>query len=312
MSPLRQSSPARSTGARSARASRSSGTARSGRTARRRTPVVDPACAEAVDLAREAAQEVAATGTTQPSPSGAVGDHLGLRAEGDRVVTHYFACLNPAYRGWHWAVTVTRAARAKVVTVSECALLPGEDALLAPEWVPWLERLRPGDLGPGDLLPTAADDVRLAPGYADVGDSGDQQMQWELGLGRPRVLSREGRAEAAARWYDGIAGPRAPIAASAPAQCSTCGFYVPLAGELRQMFGVCANEYAPDDGRVVSADHGCGAHSEAVVVPPASEHGPPVLDEVGYDIVKITPARDSGDDGSSETPSEEEEALGHS
>jgi hypothetical protein len=31
------------------------------------------------------------------------------------------------------------------------------------------------------------------------------------------------------------------------------------------MFGVCANEYSPSDGKVVSFDHGCGAHSEALV-----------------------------------------------
>ncbi|MEW2356307.1 DUF3027 domain-containing protein [Spirillospora sp. NPDC029432] len=245
-------------------------------------------------MARDAAEE-----TARPAP---VGEHLGLRAEGDRLVTHYFECLDPGYRGWRWAVTVARAARAKNVTVDECVLLPGDEALLAPEWVPWLERLRPGDLGPGDLLPTPSDDVRLAPGYTQVDDSTDREAEWELGLGRPRVLSREGRDEAAARWYEGIAGPRAPIATAAPAQCSTCGFFWLLAGELRQVFGVCANEYAPDDGRVVSADHGCGAHSEAVVIPPASEHGPPVLDELDFDIVPLEPARDPA----------EEEALGHS
>jgi hypothetical protein len=31
------------------------------------------------------------------------------------------------------------------------------------------------------------------------------------------------------------------------------------------MFGVCGNLFAPDDGRLVSADHGCGAHSEVLV-----------------------------------------------
>ncbi|WP_329519358.1 DUF3027 domain-containing protein [Spirillospora sp. NBC_01491] len=279
MSPLRQSSPASSAAA---------------STRRTRTPAVDAACAEAVDLARDAAEE-----TAWPTR---VGEHLGLRGEGDRVVTHDFACLDPAYRGWRWAVTVTRAARAKNVTVDEVVLLPDDGALLAPPWVPWLERLRPGDLGPGDLLPTAPDDVRLAPGYTQVDDATDHENQWELGLGRVRVLSREGRDEAAERWYEGTAGPRAPIAASAPAQCSTCGFYVPLAGEMRLVFGVCANEYAPDDGRVVSADHGCGAHSEAVVVPPVSEHNPPVIDELGYDVVpEDTPA-----------DSEAEEALGRS
>lgn len=282
---MRQSSPARPAAAR----------ATSGPARRTRTPAVDTACAEAVDLAREAAED-----TARPQP---VGEHLGLRAEGDRLVTHYFACLDPAYTGWRWSVTVTRAARAKVVTVSECVLLPGDDAMLAPPWVPWLERLRPGDLGPGDLLPTAPDDVRLAPGFTQVDDSADWQAHWEPGLGRVRVLSREGRAEAAARWYDGVGGPRAPIAASAPAQCSTCGFFVALAGELRQVFGVCANEYAPDDGRVVSADHGCGAHSEAVSLPAVSEHNPPVIDDLGYEVV---PA------GGDEDAALEDEALGHS
>lgn len=286
MSPLRQSSPARSA------ARTASGAAR-----RTRTPAVDAACAEAVDLAREAAEEMA-----RPVP---VGDHLRLRSEDDRVVTHDFACLDPAYRGWRWAVTVTRASRAKVVTVSECVLLPGDGALLAPPWVPWLERLRPGDLGPGDLLPTAPDDVRLVPGYTRAGDATEDQAQWEPGLGRIRVLSQEGRDEAAARWYDGVAGPRAPIAASAPAQCSTCGFFVALAGELRQVFGVCANEYAPDDGRVVSADHGCGAHSEAVSIPAASEQSPPVVDELGYDVVPAGAVVQ-------EAEAQDEEALGHS
>lgn len=285
MSPQRQTSPARPAAART-----TSGPAR-----RTRTPAVDTACAEAVDLAREAAEDTA--GVAQ------VGEHLGLRPEADRVVTHYFTCLDPAYRGWRWAVTVARASRAKNVTVSECVLLPGDDALLAPPWVPWLERLRPGDLGPGDLLPTAPDDVRLAPGFTQVDDSTDREAQWELGLGRVRVLSREGRDEAATRWYEGVAGPRAPIAASAPAQCSTCGFFVGLAGELRQVFGVCANEYAPDDGRVVSADHGCGAHSEAVSIPAASEHNPPVIDELGYEVI---PA------GDEDTASLDDEALGHS
>jgi hypothetical protein len=242
-------------------------------------------------LARQAAEE-----TAFPFP---VGDHLGLVAEGDRVVTHYFATTDPAYRGWRWAVTVTRASRARNVTVSEAVLLPGDDAMLAPPWVPWLERLRPGDLGPGDLLPTAADDVRLAPGFTQTAETGDRQEFFELGLGRARVLSAEGREEAATRWYEGTAGPRSPIAASAPAQCSTCGFFVPLAGELRQVFGVCANEYAPDDGKVVAADHGCGAHSEAVVAPSAVEHAPPIVDEMAYDPIRVGEAAD-------------DEALGHS
>ncbi|WP_345437181.1 DUF3027 domain-containing protein [Actinoallomurus vinaceus] len=259
-------------------------------TRRSRTPVIDAIAAEAVDLARAAAEE-----TSRPE---FVGEHLGMVPEGDRVVSHYFACLDPAYHGWRWAVSVVRASRAKHATVSESVLLPGEDAMLAPEWVPWSDRLRPGDLGPGDLLPTPADDPRLAPGFTST-EQIDAELGWELGLGKARVLSAEGRDDAAARWYGGESGPEAPVARSAPAQCETCGFFVPLAGSLRQVFGVCANEYAPDDGKVVSVDHGCGAHSEAVVAPPSAEVAPPIVDEMGYDVMPSAVLTD-------------EEALGHS
>jgi hypothetical protein len=62
---------------------------------------------------------------------------------------------------------------------------------------------------------------------------------------------------------------------------------MPLAGPLGRVFGVCANEYAPDDGRVVSLDHGCGAHSEALAADPGFGQIAPVIDEVGYDLVDM-------------------------
>jgi hypothetical protein len=276
-------------------------------TTRSRTPSLDATCAAAVDLARTAAAAAA-------GDESLVGDHLGCEADSDRVVTHYFDCRNPAYRGWRWATTVARASRSRVVTVDETVLLPGTDALLAPEWLPWSDRLRPGDLGVGDLLPTPSDDERLVPGYAVTGeDEADRLAIWELGLGRARVLSRVGREEAAQRWYDGDNGPRSPIAEAAPARCGTCGFYVLLAGPLRQAFGVCANEYAPDDGRVVSVDHGCGAHSEGLVTLARPAAASPVIDEFGYDIVTDA-TRSAADDVrygsvSDATPAED---LGHS
>jgi hypothetical protein len=246
-------------------------------------------CAAAVDVARQAALEVA-------GPDG-LGAHLGCDPEDDRVVTHYFTCTHPGYIGWRWAVTVARAPRSRTVTVDEVVLLPGPDSILAPPWVPWSERVRAGDLGPGDLLPTAPDDPRLAPGYtaADQRPGGDdepdverlRQVSEELGLGRARVLSREGRDKAAERWYAGSGGPSDPVAKAAPAPCSTCGFLVRLSGPLGTMFGVCANEYSPSDGKVVSFDHGCGAHSEALV-PKAStrrvESAEPTLDPLYPDV----------------------------
>jgi DUF3027 family protein len=301
---------------------------------RGRTKEPDEACAQAVDLARAAAEEMA-------GPAG-VGEHVATTADGDRVVTHLFRSLDPAYHGWCWAITVARASRSKHVTVSESLLLPGTDAILAPDWVPWRERLRPGDLGPGDLLPAAPDDARLVPmatldgddGLTDWGESSWAVPGAELaglataededddtsdvadiedvddGTGEPasatrlaaearasavpdtvplraRVLSAIGRDDTALRWYTSEHGPKTPLAHAAPGVCAGCGFFVRMAGPLGQVFGVCANAYAPDDGRVVSVDHGCGAHSEAVFAPSAEQPLRPVIDELGYDLVDM-------------------------
>jgi len=249
----------------------------------------------AVDAAREALLELV--------DAADVGDHLGYVAEDERVTTHLFACTRAGYRGWRWAVTVARASRSKHVTVCETVLLPGDNALLAPAWVPWNERLQPGDLGVGDLMPTDADDDRLVPGYVLSDDPAVEEVSWELGLGRPRVMSREGRAEAAQRWYDGDHGPDAPISAAAPraARCGGCGFYLPLAGQLRQVFGVCGNLFAPDDGRVVSADHGCGAHSEVLVEAPVEEL-PTVYDDGEVEQVPVAHAPGSVDEAEPAEP----------
>src|SRR5439155_573980 len=90
-------------------------------------------------------------------------------------------------------------------------------ALLAPEWVPWSERLRPGDLGPGDLLPAELDDWRLVPSYVASDDPAVEEVAFEVGLGRARVLSREARLDAAERWYASDGGPEAAIMATEPA-----------------------------------------------------------------------------------------------
>jgi hypothetical protein len=221
----------------------------------------DATLVAAVDAARAALLE-------QVEP-GDVGDALGFHAEGERVVTHYFECLRAGYRGWRWSVTLARAPRHKDVTLDEIVLIPGDGAIVAPAWVPYKDRLQPGDLSPGDLLPVEDDDPRLVPTYSFGDDplSADDKAQVrkvaeELYLGRVRTLSVEGREMAAQRWYDGHGGPASPLAQAAPAKCTTCGFLMRLQGPLSELFGVCANGNANDDGRVVSLDHGCGAHSE--------------------------------------------------
>ncbi|WP_187365944.1 DUF3027 domain-containing protein [Trebonia kvetii] len=267
-------------------------------TIRNRAKEADQVCADAVDVARKALIDDA--GVT----SDAIGEHLGVEPVADRVVMHLFGCADRAYAGWRWAVTVTRAPRSKLVTVDESVLLPGPDALLAPAWVPWHDRLRPGDVGIGDLLPASLDDERLVP-FA-VLDGDDAVTDWFLpwtdteneqagpaepselpAPGRSRVLSSFGRDDTAERWYESDHGPRTPLSHAAPANCVTCGFFVPLSGGLGRVFGACGNAFAPDDGRVVSADHGCGAHSEAVLTGAAVHAAVPVIDEFGYDLVDL-------------------------
>jgi Protein of unknown function (DUF3027) len=226
---------------------------------------------EAVDAARAAlVEEVGAD---------VVGEHLRFGAEAESAVTHHFACVQKGYPGWVWAVTVAHAPGQDAVTVDEIVLLPGEEAITAPEWVPWRDRIQPGDLSPGDLLPADEDDERLVPTYfaGQRPDDDEKPVIDELGLGRSRVLSPAGRDLAAQRWYDGDQGPDVPLAQSAPGKCGSCGFLVQLDGPLAVMFGVCANEYANDDGRVVALNHGCGAHSEAQLrkkqlPPPLPDH----------------------------------------
>jgi len=301
------------------------------RTRPSRTPTLDSACAEAVDLAFAAAEDVAGLGR--------VGDHLGLVPEGERIVTHYFAARERGYVGWRWAVTLTRASRSRLVTVDETVLLPGDGAILPPRWLPWSERIQPGDIGVGDLLPTDADDARLEPGYTGADDAEPQILQdpppapagdfdpaapqrdslpligFELGLGRARVLSLIGRQTAADRWYESF-GPASPMAQAAPASCSTCGFMTGLRGALSQSFGVCTNEYSPADGHVVAMNFGCGGHSEAAVVPEATEVGEPIVDEYAVDQVQLHPTGSvsaAEPEEEDEFPAEDEEvALGHS
>jgi len=230
----------------------------------------------AVDLARTAIVEF--------SGPDVVGEYLGAGFDDPTAATHRFLADMPGYQGWQWAVVVAAYPGADHATISEVVLVPGPTALLAPQWVPWEDRVQPGDLSPGDLLSPPVDDPRLVPGYLSSGDPDLDELAGELGLGRRQVLSEWGRIEAAQRWQDGDFGPDSTMARSTRRVCRDCGFYLPLTGSLGTAFGVCANEMSAD-GRVVADEYGCGAHSET---PAPAGMGSPAFDPFDDGVIEVT------------------------
>jgi len=228
----------------------------------------------AVELARQAVVEF--SGDT-------VGEYLGVAFEDDTAATHRFLANMPSYQGWQWAVVVAAYPGADHATISEVVLIPGPTALLAPAWVPWENRVKPGDLGPGDLLAPLVHDPRLAPGYTATGDPLVDDLAFEVGFGRKQVLSAFGRDDAAQRWHDGDHGPAAPMARATKRVCRDCGFMVPLDGALGVMFGVCCNELSAD-GHVVDFEYGCGAHSDT---PPPPGSGSPMFDPYDDGVLDV-------------------------
>ena len=90
---------------------------------------------------------------------------------------------------------------------------------------------------------------------------------------------------AAQRWT-AERGPDSEIARSAKHSCHTCGFLLPLEGQLSRMFGVCANEYSAD-GQVVHLQYGCGAHSSVEAPKSTAAEIPEAYDDSAVDVVVL-------------------------
>jgi hypothetical protein len=127
--------------------------------------------AAAVDVARAAVEGIA--------KASEIGEHLAARTEGDRVVTHLFESRLPGYIGWQWYAVLTRNSRSKVITVNELGLLPSEDSILAPEWVPWAERVRPEDARDEDVTEDSVAGNAVAEDSATEGRDAEENADEE-------------------------------------------------------------------------------------------------------------------------------------
>lgn len=94
--------------------------------------VADERLTGAHDLALTALREITAADTVGPA--------AGYTLEEDGVVSLRFHTRLSGYPGWFWTVSVA-AVDDSEPTVLEVELLPGDGALLAPDWVPWATRL---------------------------------------------------------------------------------------------------------------------------------------------------------------------------
>ncbi|MDQ5863016.1 MAG: DUF3027 domain-containing protein, partial [Actinomycetota bacterium] len=136
-----------------------------------RTGKPDAFLAASVEVARSAIEGITAASD--------IGEHLAAKSEGDRLVTHLFESRLPGYLGWQWYAVLTRNSRSKVVTVNELGLLPSEDSVLPPEWVPWAERVRPEDAQEADARQADAQQADVAGPAATAVD--------ELEAGEPEA-----------------------------------------------------------------------------------------------------------------------------
>ena len=266
-----------------------------------------------------------------------VGDFVEAIDLGDDVTDFRFETRVRGYEGWQWSVTLYHDVELDHWTVNESSLVPTDKALRPPAWIPWKDRLEPTDLAVNDSIGTEPDDPRLEEGFraTDAGEGAPAETPEmsetsetskkdvedaveEFELSRRHVLTPLGRAQTAKRWYEGPRGPKSLSTKTADGNpCSTCGFFIPLKGELNLLFGVCANKWSPDDGRVVSVDHGCGEHSE--IEPPEPSHlwvqSKPAFDDLHIDIIAQAPREERGSvelieqlEGEEPNPNDEEEA----
>lgn len=217
----------------------------------------------AVRAAREALEEVA---------EGTIGEHVGVSSVTANVATHRFAADVPGYPGWEWNAVVACATGSRWVTINEVALVPASDAIQAPDWVPYSERLRPGDLGPGDLMEPAPDDERLTE------DSVARDAVTFVGRETAHYLTTSGLEAAKQRWRTGDFGPTSEFAEQAAMHCRSCAFYIPMGHPLGENFGACTNEYSAD-GHIVASSYGCGAHSETRVSAPELDEASSLYDD---------------------------------
>lgn len=118
-------------------------------------------------------RSIAQHAAEEHAPHAAVGAFIESKSEEDGSQTFMFESRLKGYVGWRWSVNVFEDQKTHEVTISEVLLLPGEDALVAPDWVPWSERLADYKALQAELAAQGAADAAEAGDSEDSEDSDD-------------------------------------------------------------------------------------------------------------------------------------------
>ncbi len=132
-----------------------------------------------------------------------IGEHVGARSEGVRCVTHLFESKKEGYRGWVWFASLARVSRSKGSTVNEVGMVPTDDSVLAPPWVPWAERVRPEDQEDADAAESAAGPGRPIEDAAEAAEDEHDDEQGKAGHDNADAGYGDGAGEPVAADADG-------------------------------------------------------------------------------------------------------------
>lgn len=107
----------------------------------------------------------------QTASRNSVGFFIESIEEDEGVVTYLFEGKLKGYVGWRWSISVYQPDASAEPTVSEVLLVPGPDSLVAPDWVPWSERLADYKALQAELEAQAALEAEDAEDADDLGDT---------------------------------------------------------------------------------------------------------------------------------------------
>jgi hypothetical protein len=113
----------------------------------------------------------------------AVGDYIRTDEEEPGLRSYIFHSTLRGYVGWFWSVTIYQP-EGQEPTISEVVMMPGADSLVAPNWVPWSERLADYKALQAELEAQAAleaeEAAALAEGPEEAEDEDEDEDEVEL------------------------------------------------------------------------------------------------------------------------------------